>query len=299
MAGLLTMAATLAKWNWWPVDKVILAYLGAMLATELAFWSRLPEPGVLLLVHLAGIALIFLAVAFPANVVAQIFHYWYPLPYVFYCYREMSILIRALRAGDADATLARLDFALWGANPSIWLERLRSPLLAETLEIVYSLFVPAVLMVAFILWKQKRFYEFRYYAFLIAVGYLVSYIGYFLVPARGPRFLFRSLQSYELHGLFLFDWLYTTLDRLETAAYDCFPSGHTEMSILAWWGARMINSKLFLGMSAYTLGVIFATVYLRYHYTVDILAGALVAGVLILIAPRVYRALGGKTGGDT
>ncbi len=288
------------KLDWWPVDKVMLAYFGAALAVELVYWSRLPDPGEMLLVHLTGIALIILAATLPANAVSRYFRHWYPLPYAAYCYREMSILIPALRVGDADAALARLDFAVWGANPTIWLERLRSPLLAESLEIVYSLFVPAVLLIAVLLWRQNRFCEFRYYAFLIAAGYLVSYVGYFLVPARGPRFLLRSLQSYELHGLFLFDWLYTTLDRLERAAYDCFPSGHTEMSILASWGSRMIGRKLFFAMSAFTLGVIFATVYLRYHYTVDVLAGALVAGGLILVAPRVYRALGGdKLGGDT
>ena len=291
------------KLDWWPVDKVILAYFGAALTVELAFWSRLPDPGEMLLVHLAGIALIVVAAAVPDNAVSRYFRCWYPLLYVAYCYREMTILIPALRPRAADAALALLDFSVWGANPTVWLERLRSPLLAESLEIVYSLFVPAVLLIAFLLWKQKRFCEFRYYAFLIAVGYLVSDVGYLLVPARGPRFLLRSLQSYELHGLFLFDWLYSTLDSLEKAAYDCFPSGHTEMSILASWGSRMVDRKLFFPMSAFTLGVIFATVYLRYHYTVDVLAGALVAGALILIAPRVYRALGGKMagrlGGDT
>src|ERR1700722_11755921 len=115
MAHLLTMA----KWSWWPVDKVLLAYFGAAMAVELAFWNRLPDPGMLLLVHAIGIALIFLAAGFPANPVSRIFRYWYPLPYVAYCYREMSILIRALRTGDADAALARLDFAVWGANPTV------------------------------------------------------------------------------------------------------------------------------------------------------------------------------------
>ena len=68
------------------------------------------------------------------------------------------------------------------------------------------------------------------------------------------------------------------------------------MTILAWWSSRMISTNLSRVMLVYTLGIIFATVYLRYHYTVDVLAGAIVAGVLILTAPRVYRALGGKRG---
>jgi membrane-associated phospholipid phosphatase len=114
------------------------------------------------------------------------------------------------------------------------------------------------------------------------------------VPARGPRFLLHHLQTQELHGLFLYDWLRSTLDRIESAYFDCFPSGHTEMTILAWWSSRVISSNLARGMIVYTLGIIFATVYLRYHYTVDVLAGAIVAATVIWIAPRVYRALDSK-----
>jgi membrane-associated phospholipid phosphatase len=190
-----------------------------------------------------------------------------------------------------------MDFALWGANPTVWLERFRSPLLAEILEIVYSGFVPALVMVALLLWKKKKLKELKYYAFLIVLGFLTSYIGYFLVPARGPRFLLRRLQTYELEGVWLYHWLSATLDKIEAAHYDCFPSGHTEMTILAWWGTRVISSNLFGGMFVYTLGVIFATVYLRYHYTVDVVAGAILAAVLIAIGPWIYRALGGRRSG--
>ena len=63
------------------------------------------------------------------------------------------------------------------------------------------------------------------------------------------------------------------LDRLESAHYDCFPSGHTELTILAWWGSRMVSKRWFRVYLAYTPFIIFATVYLRYHYTVDLLAG--------------------------
>jgi membrane-associated phospholipid phosphatase len=283
--------------DWWPVDKMISAYFAVATLLELYYWSSLPDPVSMLIVHLTGALLIGLTVSYPSNPILNFVHFWYPLPYVFYSYKEMSTLIRALGLADADLALARIDFAFWGANPTVWLERLRSPLLVEALEIIYAGFVPAVLMVALLLWKKKKLREFRYYAFLIALGFLTSYVGYFLVPARGPRFVLRRLQTYELQGLWLFHWLSATLDRIESAHYDCFPSGHTEMIILAWWGCRTISSNLFRGMFVYTLGVVFATVYLRYHYTVDVLAGAVVAGVLIAVAPRVYRALGGERGG--
>jgi membrane-associated phospholipid phosphatase len=286
------------KADWWPVDKVMLTYLSATAAIELFHWSLLPNPWERLITHLAAMLVVALVVYFPASAVSRIVHHWYPLPYVAYCYKEMGSLIPALGRPSADVALARLDFAFWGANPTVWLERFPSPLLAEALEIVYAGFVPAVLMVAFLLWSQKRFWEFRYYAFLIALGFLLSYAGYFLVPARGPRFVLRHLQTYELHGVWLFHWLSSTLDHIESAQYDCFPSGHTEMTILACSGCRAISSPLFRVMFAYTAGVIFATVYLRYHYTVDVLAGAILAGVLILTAPRIYGGLGGDQSRD-
>jgi membrane-associated phospholipid phosphatase len=149
-----------------------------------------------------------------------------------------------------------------------------------------------VLFIACLLWWRARYADFRFYAFLIALGFLVSYVGYVLVPARGPRFFLRNLQTADLRGLWVTRVLQLTLDRLESKAWDCFPSGHTELTILAWWGSRLISKRLFWIYFAYTLSIISATVYLRYHYTIDLLAGAAVAGLLVLIAPPLYRILG-------
>jgi membrane-associated phospholipid phosphatase len=61
--------------------------------------------------------------------------------------------------------------------------------------------------------------------------------------------------------------------------------------MLAWWGSGLISRPLFWAYGAYTLSIISATVYLRYHYTIDVLAGAVVAGLLVLFAPHLYRIL--------
>lgn len=168
---------------------------------------------------------------------------------------------------------------------------LQSAGLTEFLQWIYTLFVPAVLLICFLLWRKRRYADFQYYGFLIALGFLVSYVGYLIVPARGPRFLLSHVQSVPLRGLWLFHGMQTTLDRLESAHYDCFPSGHTELTILAWWGSRLVSKQLFRFYLAYTPPLIFATVYLRYHYSVDVLAGAVVAFILILVTPVLYRKL--------
>jgi membrane-associated phospholipid phosphatase len=275
----------------WPVDRVLLTYYAATAVVVIWFWKRLPGPGWLLAWHTAAIFLVLLAVKHGGRA-AWVFRHWYPLPYVMWCYREMAVLMPHIRGIELDEELARLDYRVWGTNPTVWLERITRPVLTEYLQIIYALFIPVVLLIAFWLWRQRRYAEFRYYAFLIALGYLISYIGYVIVPARGPRFYLNHLQNIDLRGLWVTRALEVTLDRLESKAWDCFPSGHTELTILAWWSSRLISRRLSWIYFAYTLSIISATVYLRYHYTIDLLAGAAVAGLLVLLAPRLYRTLG-------
>ena len=279
----------------WPVNKLTLAYFAITTALVLWCWSALPDAPLLLALHVIAVGLLIFEAKVP-NRTSWLFRNWYPVAYVACCYKEMATLIPAvwhLSAGQssADLWLASLDYRLWRANPTVWIERFHTPALTELLQFVYALFIPAVLLVAILLWRQRRYGDFQYYGFLIALGFLVSYLGYLTLPARGPRFLLKSMQHFPLSGLWLFEHLQNTLDRLESDHFDCFPSGHTELTMLAWWSSRMLSKSLFLFYFAYTPLLIFATVYLRYHYSVDVLAGMLVALLLIVSSPVLYTKL--------
>jgi membrane-associated phospholipid phosphatase len=281
--------------RFWPLDKVILGYFFLTGLVVLAWWKTLPQAPGLLVWHILGSALIVFEVKRP-NPTSWLFRNWYPLPCVGYFYKEMALLIPAVQASDihrhySDRWLANLDFRIWHANPCVWLERIQTPALTEFEQLVYTLFVPAVILVALLLWHKGRYKEFQYYAFLIGVGYLVSYVGYIFVPARGPRYLLNSLQHIPLQGLWLFRSMQDGLDKLESYHYDCFPSGHTELTLLALWGSRMVSKRWFKIYFAYTPFLIFATVYLRYHYTVDLAAGAIAAFSLAAAGPAIYRKL--------
>ena len=287
------LGAPINDTRFWAVDKVVLAYFACAVVVILGWWTKLPDALPLLAANVIGGAVIVYEVKRP-NPTSWVFRNWYALPYVASCYKEMALFIRAVRTTDADQFLADLDFRFWGAHPSVWLERVHTPVLTEFLQVVYTLFVPAVLFIAWTLWRRRQSADFQYYAFLIALGFLTSYVGYILVPARGPRFLLKDLQHFPLQGLWLFHGMQNTLDRLESAHYDCFPSGHTELTILAWWGSRMVSKGWFRIYFVYTPFIIFATVYLRYHYSVDLLAGILTAAVLIVMAPKLYLKLSPK-----
>jgi len=266
----------------------MLGYLLAISLLIAGYTQEIDHAGALLLAHFAA-GLIVVAYAFlPRLPGAFYFRHVYPLPYVFACYRVMSVLIRSIREARFDALLTAWDFAVWRANPTVWLERMQSPPLIELMQLIYALFVPVVLAVAVILWVRQR-EDFRSYAFLLTLGFLASYLVYFIVPARGPRYFLDGVQTQPLTGLWLFQPLRDLLDALESPHFDCFPSGHAEMTILAWWTTRRISKRLSSIYLAYTLLILLATVYLRYHYTVDLVAGALLAALVLYAAPHLEK----------
>lgn len=287
-------------WDFWPADKVILAYFTFTAIIEIIWFNQIPDTVWLLSMHAIGTATILFAARvnpIPGTAFHRIIHFfrsWYPLLYVASCYREMAALIPAIRHARFDQALADLDYSVWGAYPTVWLERIYSPILTESLQIIYTLFIPVILLVPTVMWFRRQYEEFRQMAFLLSLGFLASYLGYLAVPAKGPRFLLERLQHVPLQGMWLFNSMQAMLNRLEHEHYDCFPSGHTELTVLACWLSRSISHRLFRAYFLYTLCIVFATVYLRYHYTGDLLAGVAVALVLILAAPHLYRGLSEK-----
>lgn len=276
----------------WAADRIMIAYLAAIGVLVAWFRDRVPGAGEILTWHAVGIAVLVGAARWPDRSGAlRWFRRLYPILYIAACYREMSLLIRSLRGIDYDAAMAHWDIVLCGERPAILLSAIQTPWLTETLQIIYSLFLPAVVIGAVLLARRKQWDELRYYTFLITLGFLVSYVGYLLVPVRGPRFHLPP-ETPPLQGLWFYDKLRSGLDWLESAHYDCFPSGHVQLTMMAGWLNRKQFPVLFLIFFPYTLAVAFATVYLQYHYTIDVIAGALVAVVLLWAGPRLYIMLG-------
>ncbi len=111
--------------RYWALDKLCLGYATALAALIAVYWKQIPQAGELLALHAAGIVLIVLSVKLPGRVSWYV-HHLYVLPFGGSCYREMALLIPAIRRTTADQWLANLDFAFWHANPTVWLERLQT-----------------------------------------------------------------------------------------------------------------------------------------------------------------------------
>ncbi len=87
------------------------------------------------------------------------------------------------------------------------------------------------------------------------------------------------------------------LNRLENTKTDAFPSGHTAVVLTTLYYAwKSREKKLFAVLFPVVAALIFSTVYLRYHYVIDVIAGVLLAAFTIRLAPKFYASLSKSRG---
>ncbi|MHB8796907.1 MAG: phosphatase PAP2 family protein [Thermoanaerobaculia bacterium] len=198
---------------------------------------------------------------------------------------------------DLDPLLVAADRLLFGGDdPTRLLEPFLGPLLLDVLTVCYALYYFHPIVLGALLWKddlRERTPGARFpaYVFGMLLVFYVSYAGYFVVPAIGPRFtvphdgpLPRGVVAKAIDG---------TLDRLETSRRNCFPSGHTMVTVAVLVEAARRSRKTFLAFLPFAIGLVLATVACRYHYVVDVLAGLVLAfaagGLARAIARRVRQ----------
>jgi membrane-associated phospholipid phosphatase len=280
----------------WPIDKLFIAY-AAITAGLWAFAAWHDSFALLLLLgHIAAIGALIL-IARSSSPVAEFIHHWYLLLYVPFCYKQVPYLVSALHLRAADNTLAHWDLAMWKVDPVFWLSSMQNRFAVEFLQAVYTMFLPGSVALGIVLWFRRPREEFRLGTFTIALTFLISYLGYLLLPARGPRFMEYASQYAPLHGLWAFHSLQNILDKLEGLQYDCFPSGHVAVVLVGCWLARWISPRVFYTFAVFAACITFSTVYLRYHYVIDVIAGMALAIVVLAVAPLVYQKL--ESGSET
>ena len=137
------------------------------------------------------------------------------------------------------------------------------------------------------LWRRSKA-NLRRFIFTLTLCYYVSYAGYFLVPALGPRIALAGRHAVVLESTALSAAIARTLNELEHTKFDVFPSGHTMIAAAVLLVAFRRARDVFWALLPIALCLIASTVYCRYHYVVDVLAGLILACAAVPIGDRIY-----------
>jgi membrane-associated phospholipid phosphatase len=211
-----------------------------------------------------------------------------PVAFIILLYQSLGNMIQYLQP-DIDPYLIRIDFLLFGVHPTVWMERWLRPWLTDLMSLAYIsyYFLPVIFIVTLYLKGRKE--EFHQTVFILLLGYYLSFIGYILLPAIGPRFTLSHLQTVPLGGSFFSDFIRDLLNAIEHNKRDCMPSGHTQIALIVLFLAQRHEKTIFAIFLPIVCGLVLSTVYLRYHYVIDLIAGVGLAVGCILIAPGIYR----------
>ena len=207
-------------------------------------------------------------------------------------YFELRLLLPALQPDLMDHRLLSIDLWLLGTTPSVWMQAWNTRPIVEWLSFFYytHFFVLIVMLVpALFFGRGRRLHE------LMAGGMLIIAAGHFLytlVPGVGPYATLSFDQA--LAGGFWWNQVEVTV-ATAGAQLDIFPSLHTAWP--AYFTLHTFANRDYppfrvmwpvLGFIA--INIIIATMFLRWHWFIDVAVGLLLAfaarGFAVAVASR-------------
>jgi membrane-associated phospholipid phosphatase len=254
---------------------VTMAYLGWMLALVAIFHRNIPHAARYFTIHsVIVVAIVLLAwmAASPRSGALRFARHWYPLPLYIFFFEELRGLVHAIFPGWFDRWLIQFDYNFAGAHPAAWLARVATRELNDFMQFSYMTYFLYLVILPAILYAQKQHAEFWTVMTSTAIAHYTVYVIAILFPIESPYFALASLNLEPLTGgkiTAAIDFI-ERFGRVHGAA---FPSAHVAGSMVAILAARRFKPWLFWVCLPFFASMCVATVYGRYHYVADVLAG--------------------------
>jgi membrane-associated phospholipid phosphatase len=223
--------------------------------------------------------------------------HFYPVLLYTALFIETGSLNRMFFPDYLDPLVAQWEQDLFGCQPSVlFMEKLPSLVTSELFYASYFSYYIMISGVGIALFLRSR-QQFFHYISVVSLLFYVCYLIYIFLPVIGSRAFFRQVDGYMLPaatqqlavtdaypaavqaGVFfqIMKWVY----RVFEAPGAAFPSSHVAVALCTvFFSFRYLRPIRYIHLGVAAL-LCLATIYCRYHYVVDVLAGVLTAAVLI------------------
>lgn len=227
-------------------------------------------------------------------------------------YYELGKLLPLVRPESLDRELYAFDLQVFGFEPAMAMEAWISHGLTEWFSFAYyGYFAFLLLHVAPMLFLSRHERATAEFSLGLLIVFCIGHLLYFVVPGVGPGVAMSGAFERDLGSGFWTDLMNSTVQSLG-AHRDIFPSIHTAAPVyLCLWGYRYRKSPLFgrllvhvvrrvpwlrpavrwlqhawILAALFTFNIVLATMYLRWHYLADVVAGVLLAVLGFVLSRR-------------
>jgi membrane-associated phospholipid phosphatase len=281
---------------------IALGYLALSSVLIALFAENLAHPAKLIGLQAFVAAVILLLCRVEANAAAKttwrgetfsskfwhFWRHWYPHLFFLFCFEELGALVHLVLPQWQDAKLIAADYWLTGVHPSIWLEQFATAGRNEFMQFAYISYFTYLLIVGGVLYHRRDWRAYWSVMTYSMVGYSIGYVIAMLFPIESPWFSMAGMWHGELHGG-AFTSLINFIEHFGRVRGAAFPSGHVAGATAAIWGAWRHRRWLFWVLLPLYFCMCVSTVWGRYHYVVDVLAGMVTGTLGYLIGSWITR----------
>ncbi len=254
---------------------IVVAVLVLVQRHQVEFW--LPIVGLHALLAVGILALDRLPDSAPG--VAKVLRDWYPVPLFGLLFKEVELLAAAIGDWSLTGRIQQLEGQIFGGQPAEYLSTVLEWVpLSEFLHlsyISYLAFMPVVGGIWYVTGRRDAFHEL---ILLFTATIAIGYTFFILWPVDSPYYLLDP-PGEPLAGHFFYELVHFVSDR-GGARGGAFPSAHVSVACIVWLVAWTRDRRLALWLTPLVAGILVATVYGRFHYVLDVIAGVLLAGAV-------------------
>jgi membrane-associated phospholipid phosphatase len=258
--------------------------------------------------HAAGLVLVHWLIQLYARhkslKLLNFLRHFYPVLLYTPFFIETGSLNRMFFHDYLDPQVALWEQGLFGCQPSVlFMQKLPWLWASELFYASYFSYYVMISGVGIALFLQSR-RQFFHYVSVVSFLFYVCYFIYIFLPVIGSRVFFRQVDGYMLPaaaqqlavtdaypaalqaGVFfqIMRWVY----RVFEAPGAAFPSSHVAVALCTvFFSFRYLRSVRYLHLAVAVL-LCLSTIYCRYHYVVDVLAGLVTAAILIPAGNWLY-----------
>ena len=210
-------------------------------------------------------------------------------------YLMLRDVLPLVRPDSVDAALLRVDLAIFGVEPALWMERFNTRGVVEYFAFFYySYFFICLVYLVLAIFVARPGRGTAEFAIGTAIVYCVGQIGYMAVPAYGPVVALADQFVGPIDGGFFWGCVSRAV-AAGGAMKDVFPSLHTAAPV--WFAlhafARAESDRRYRPLAWITAffaaNIIISTMFLRWHYAIDVVAGLALAFSASALARRLAR----------
>lgn len=271
-----------------PIDVATLAYILIEVLIILVFMSGRPGWLYMLFFYISAAIIVLLMTAFPFDEFSgpgKMVRILYPVVLILFFSRAMGTQLFIIFDKPFDTIIHQIELGVFGIDPAFAVQKYIDVWLNEVMSFGYSiyyLFLPSALIL-FLL--SRKWNSLEKMVLAGAIAYYLCFLISVFFPVVGPRFFLDDIYYLPVVGPF-FTPVASAIVNLGSHYGASMPSSQCAVALIAAWSIGRDFKKLKIPVIFITLLICLSTVYGRFHYLTESLAGVIIGILGLWISNR-------------